>query len=178
MDNFLHIAAIWIHILGIALWVGPQFFMAFAWVPTSRGIVDLPTRARAMRSITSRFLWIGGTGLVLIVVAGTYLISTWRDFYAADDVEFTGIRYGVIFILKMNVLLVMLVLAGLHTFLVGPRLLALIEAQAAGERVEESDLRRYRMWSMALSIGALLLTLAIMVMGVSMSTTNYSFQET
>ena len=62
MDNTLHIIAVWTHILGIALFVGPQFFLAFAWVPASRGISDLPTRTRAMRTITRRFAWIGGTG--------------------------------------------------------------------------------------------------------------------
>lgn len=178
MENFLHIAAIWTHILGIALFVGPQFFLALAWMPASRGITDLPTRARAMRTITTRFGWIGGAGLVLIVVAGTYLISTWRDYYTiADDTDFTSLRYGVLFIVKMTVLIVMLVFAGLHTFVIGPRLLRHVEAQAAGGRVDEAEGRRLRKLSMWLSIGALVLTLGIMVLGVSMSSTNYSFQD-
>ena len=33
VENFLHIFFIWLHILGVALFVGPQFFLAFAWVP-------------------------------------------------------------------------------------------------------------------------------------------------
>ena len=179
MDNFLHISALWLHVLGIALFVGPQFFLAFAWVPASRQIADLQTRAQAMRTITKRFGYIGGIGLLLIVIAGTYLIMTWRDFYSyPDDAGFTDIRYGVIFIVKMSVLLVMLVLVGLHMFWAGPKQLALMEAQARGETVDAQDLRRARMTSMFLSIAGLLLTLAIMVMGVSLSTTEYSFQET
>jgi uncharacterized membrane protein len=179
MDNFLHISALWLHVLGIALFVGPQFFLAFAWVPASRQIADLPTRAQAMRTITRRFGYIGGIGLVLIVIAGTYLIMTWRDFYSyPDDAGFTDIRYGVIFIIKMSVLVVMLALVGLHMFWAGPKQLALMEAQARGERVAEDEIRRVRMTSMYLSIAGLLLTLIIMVMGVSLSTTEYSFQET
>jgi uncharacterized membrane protein len=179
LDNFLHITAVWVHILGIALFVGPQFFLAFAWVPASRQIADLATRARAMRTITRRFGYIGGIGLVLILVAGTYLIATWRDFYGyPDDAGFTDVRYGVIFIIKMSVLIVMLVLVGLHMFWAGPRQLALMEAQARGEAVEPEQMRRLRMMSMTLSIAGLVLTLAIMVMGVSLSTTEYSFQET
>lgn len=181
MDNFLHITALWLHVLGIALFVGPQFFLAFAWVPASRQIEDLPSRARAMRTITRRFAYIGGAGLVLIIVAGTYLVATWRDFYSqpsAEELAFTDIRYGVIFIIKMTVLLVMLAIVGLHTFVAGPRSLELLEARARGEDVLDDDIRRARMLSMALSITGLVLTLAIMVMGVMLSTAEFSFKLT
>ncbi|MCC7366638.1 MAG: CopD family protein [Dehalococcoidia bacterium] len=178
MDNTLHIAAIWLHIFGIALFVGPQFFLAFAWVPASRQIEPLAMRVTAMRTITHRFGYIGGAGLVLILIAGTYLISTWRDFYAIpEDEPFTGLRYGVLFIIKMTVLLVMLAMLGLHTFLVGPRLVDAIEAQANG-RGSEAEVSRLRRYSMFLSIGGLVLTLAIMIMGVMMNTTEFSFEET
>lgn len=176
MDNFLHIAAVWLHILGIALFVGPQFFLAFAWVPASRQIEDLPARTRAMRTITRRFGYIGGVGLVLIVAAGSYLIATWRDFYAVGDTSFLDLRFGVIFTIKMTLLLVMLVVVGLHMLVTGPRQLRLMEARAAGADVPEEELRRIRMQSMALSITGLVLTLAIMVMGVSLSTVEYSIQ--
>ncbi len=178
MENFLHILAIWMHILGIALFVGPQFFLAFAWIPASRGITDLPTRVKAMRTITRRFGYIGGIGLLLILIAGSYLIATWRDYYSQPgELEFTSIRYGVIFIVKMSVLLVMLIVVGFHTFVTGPRLLNRLEAQANGERVTDDELRRLRVQSMALSILGLLLALTIMAMGVSMTSTNYSFQD-
>jgi uncharacterized membrane protein len=179
VENFLHIAAIWTHILGIALFVGPQFFLAFAWVPASRGIADLPTRVQAMRTITRRFAYIGGAGLVLILVAGIYLIATWRDYYSQpDDLEFTSIRFGVIFIIKMNVLILMLIVVGIHTFFTGPRLISRLEDQANGEVVTDADIRKLRVQSMVLSITGLVLVLAIMVMGASMSSTGYSFQDT
>lgn len=178
MDNFLHILAIWTHLLGIALFVGPQFFLAFAWVPASRGITDLPTRVQAMRTITRRFAYLGGAGLVMIVLAGSYLIATWRDFYSQpDDIEFTSLRYGVIFIVKMCVLLVMLAVVGVHTFVAGPRLLDRLEAQANGESVTADELHSLRMQSMALSIVGLILALTLMAMGVAMNTHAYSFQD-
>lgn len=178
MENFLHITAVWLHILGIALFVGPQFFLAFAGIPAARRISDLATRAQAMRIMTRRFGHIGGAGLVLIIAAGTYMISTWRDFYSIDEAAgFTDMRYGVIFIIKMNVLIVMLALVGLHMFWVGPRQLALMEEQARGGNVPAERLTRMRKLSMWTSIAALLLTLVLMVMGVSMATTSYSFQD-
>jgi len=177
VDNFLHIAAIWIHIMGIALFVGPQFFLAFAWVPASRGIADMPTRIQAMRTITRRFGYIGGAGIVMIVVAGTYLISTWRDFYGyPDDAGFMDVRFGLVFTVKMALLVVMLLAVGLHMFSIGPKLVERLEAQANGEAVRDEEIRQLRMWSMALSIGGLLLTLVIMGMGVMLSTVEYSLQ--
>lgn len=174
MDNTLHIIAIWMHILGIALFVGPQFFLAYGWVAASREITDMPTRIRAMRVVTRRFGYIGGAGLAIILIAGTYLIATWRDYYSyPDDASFTGVPYGVIFIIKMNVLAVMLIVLGIHMFWAGPRLIDAIEAETEG-RGTPAQTRSVRMVSMALSITGLALALAIMVMGAMMNTKNYS----
>ncbi len=182
MENFLHIAAVWLHVLGIALFVGPQFFLAFAWVPASRAIEDLPTRVAAMRTITTRFGWIGGIGLLLILIGGSYLIATWRDYHNiaeqfGEGVAFFDLIYGPVFVVKMGILMVMLVLVGLHMFVVGPSQVDAMEERARGEDVPEVRLRRLRITSMALSITGLILTLVIMGMGVSLGATEYSIKE-
>lgn len=179
MTNTLHIIFIWLHILGIAIYVGPQFFLAFAWVPTSRGIQDPLVRAEAARTITRRFAWIGGIGLLLILIAGGYLIGSWRDYYhIPSDAGFTDYRYGIIFIIKMVVLVVMLLIIGWHTFKVGPRLVELMEAQARGQQVSDAQLRSARMQSMAFSIAGLVLVLVIMVLGAMLNTATFSVIET
>ncbi len=177
MTNTLHAVAIWMHILGIALFVGPQFFLAFAWVPASRGIADLQTRVSLMRKLTRSFAFIGGAGLVLILIAGMYLIATWRTYYHAGDIGFNDIRYGVLFSIKMTLLLVMLIVVGLHTFKVGPNLLRLYEAQAEGGVVDEAALSGARRMSMLLSISGLVLVLVIMVFGALMNTAQFSLQD-
>jgi len=172
----MHTVALWAHILGIALFVGPQFFIAFAVVPATRGMDDLTARTKALRTITERFTVIGGTGLVMILIAGTYLISTWRDYYdAGDTIGFLDVRYGELFLVKMLLLVAMLVAVGLHTFMVGPKQLELMEAEAAGDDVTE-ELRSTRKRSMALSITGLVLVLVIMGIGASMTTAEYSLQ--
>lgn len=176
MENALHITAIWMHILGIALFVGPQFFLAYAWVPASRQITDVADRIQAMRTITRRFGYIGGVGLGLIFTAGLYFIATWRNYYGQHDAGFFELRYGVIFTIKMCVLAVMLASLALHIFVVGPKLLQRLEAQANGELVTEAELRRLRIRSMTLSIASLALTLAIMVMGAMLNTYKFSQQ--
>ncbi len=175
MTDTLHIIAIWMHILGIALWVGPQFFLAFAWVPASRQIADPVARLEAMRTITRRFAYIGGIGLLLILVAGLYLVTSFRDYYHYDG-GFFDIRFGVVFTIKMMVLAVMLAVIGYHTFVVGPRLMGLMEARINGKDVPDTALRSARMQSMAFSITGLVLTLAIMVMGAMLNTVTFSLR--
>ncbi|MGB4863360.1 MAG: hypothetical protein WBO97_12960 [Tepidiformaceae bacterium] len=177
MDNFLHIFFIWVHILGVALFVGPQFFMAFAWVPASRRIGDPQARIAAMKLITRRFGYIGGAGIVLLVAAGTYLIADWRNYYGVpDDVGFTDVRFGVVFIIKMTLLTVMLAVLAFHMFYLGPRQLEAMEAQANGERISAAEVRKARMMSMTASVLGLLMALALMVMGVMLNSVSWSLQ--
>ena len=177
MDTFLHVGALWVHILGIAMFVGPQFFLAFAWIPTSKLIEDLPTRARAMRKITTRFGYLGGVGIVLIVIAGSYLIATWRDWHGEDialDAGFLDYRFGLIFVVKMSIFAVMLLIVGMHMVVVGPAQVEAFEELANGDASANSRVLRLRRVSMALSITGLLLTLAIMAMGSMLSSTAFS----
>ncbi|MFN0094401.1 MAG: hypothetical protein ACKVVT_06445 [Dehalococcoidia bacterium] len=176
--NIAHIIAIWFHLLGIALFVGPQFFLAFAWVPVSRSIQDQRVRVDLMRKLTRKFLWLGGIGLVLIVVAGTYLISNWRDYYNIDEeASFTSIRYGVLFIVKMSIFLVLLAALAFHSFVVGPRLIDRIEDQFSGGTATPAEIRSARMASMAVSIVGLVLALTMMVLGVMMNTADFSIRD-
>ena len=178
MENFLHIAAVWLHVLGIALFVGPQFFLAFAWVPASRQIEDMQTRVAAMRTITTRFGWIGGIGLLLILIGGTYLIMTWRDYHnIVEGTAFFDLRYGVVFVIKMVILVVMIVLVGLHMFVVGPSQVDAMEERARGEDVPEVRMRQIRITSLVLSITGLILALVIMGFGVSLGATEYSLKD-
>lgn len=178
MDDAVHIVFIWLHILGVALFVGAQFFLAVAWVPASRGIVDLPTRVSAMRTITQRFAYLAGVGLLLILVAGIYLVGTWRDYYLdGQGAGFFAYRFGVLFTIKMSLLAVMLTLLGLHMFVVGPRLLTRLEAEANGRAVDGRALSRVQRQSMALSLSGLLLALVIMALGAGLATFSFSLRE-
>lgn len=178
MENYLHALMIWAHILGIALYVGPQFFLAFAWVPASRTIGDLPTRNQLTRTITSRFGVIGGAGLIIIIISGTYLISSWRSYYGMpDDVGFTDVRFGEIFIGKMFLFLIMLALVGFHMMSTGPKLVDAMEASVNGGPGAEARVRSLRKQSMMLSIGGLVAVLIIMVMGAMLNTTGISLKD-
>jgi uncharacterized membrane protein len=178
VQETFHAAAIWLHILGIALFVGPQFFLAFAWVPASRGIEDMQVRLKAMRTITRRFGYVGGAGLLCILVAGLYLVLSYKSYYALPGSEgFYARRFGLVFTIKMCVLATMLSVLAVHTFIVGPRLMDRLEAQANGENVSEEEIRAVRRRSMTLSITGLALTLVIMALGAMLNTYRFSLQS-
>ena len=178
MDNFWHIFFIWMHILGVALFVGPQFFLALAVVPATRQIADMKSRVETIRVVTRRFGWVGGAGLVLIVAAGSYLIADWRDYYGVpEDIGFTDLRFGVVFIIKMTLFVVMLAIVALHMFWLGPRQIEAMEAQANGERITEEEVRSARMQSVVASVAGLAIALVLMVMGAMLNTASWSLQD-
>ena len=130
-----------------------------------------------MKLITRRFGYIGGAGIVMLVGAGTYLIADWRNYYGVpDDIGFMDLRFGVVFTIKMTLLLVMLAVLAVHMFYLGPRQLEAMEAQANGERISEAEVKRARMMSMTASILGLGLALALMVMGVMLNSASWSLQ--
>jgi len=177
VDNFWHIFFIWLHILGVALFVGPQFFLALAVIPATRQIEDMKSRVAAIRVVTRRFGYVGGAGLALIVAAGSYLIADWRNYYAVpDDIGFTDLRFGVVFIVKMSLLVAMLAIVALHMFYLGPKQIETMEAQANGERNTEEEVRKARIQSIAASATGLAIALVLMVMGAMLNTANWSMQ--
>ena len=178
MDNFWHIVFIWLHILGIALFVGPQFFLALAVVPATRQIADLKSRVNTIRIVTRRFAYVGGAGLILIVAAGSYLIADWRDYYGVpDDTGFTDLRFGVVFIVKMSLFVVMLAIVAAHMFFLGPRQIETMEAQANGERITDDEVRSARVQSVVASVLGLAIALILMVMGAMLNTASWSLQD-
>ena len=178
MDNFWHIFFIWMHILGVALFVGPQFFLALAVIPATRQITDMKSRVAAIRVVTRRFGYVGGAGLALIVGAGSYLIADWRNYYGVpDDIGFTDLRFGVVFIIKMTLFLVMLAIVALHMFYLGPKQIETMEAQANGERITDDEVRSARVQSIAASVTGLAIALVLMVMGAMLNTASWSIDE-
>lgn len=174
----LHAFFIWLHILGVALWTGPQVYLAVGWPGAARQIPDLQTKVNTIRVLTRRLAYLGGFGLVLLVAAGTYFLFTWRDYYAIpDDVGFFDLRFGVVWAVKMAVVAVMLAVTSLHMFVVGPGQLAAMEAEGRGEPGSGERLRRARQHSRMLSGSGLALTFAIMGLGAMLNTAAWSMQE-
>jgi copper resistance protein D len=144
---------IWLHITAAAAWVGSQLLMFAVVVPSLRALPE-ESRVVLMERLTPRFAWFGYIALGILILTG---IDNIRQ-YAPPDVF--DIRYGYILSVKLTMLGVVLVLTLIHTQVVGPALLRL-QRQAIQNSIEvdESQLRRTRGRSIALSASTLLLSL-------------------
>jgi uncharacterized membrane protein len=162
----------WLHILAVTVWVGPQFFLFIAALPAIRTIEDRQTRAHVMRIIVTRFGWLAWAAMLVIVLSGISNLfqvggDTPLNWASAND-----FRYGRIFAEKMVFVGIAVALTAVHTFLVGPRQLALAE-QMEPDAAGTARLRRI---SIAISAIALLASVLAIFMGALLADHDYSFE--
>ena len=164
--------SVWIHVLAISVWIGPQFFLFAAAIPAIRTVEDAQVRARLLRAIVTRFGWIAWGAMGVIVLSGIGNL-----FMVGDDAPFSlwssDYRWGRIFLEKMIFVGVAVALTAIHTFFVGPQQLRLAEQAAANPE----DVRYYRRMSILISTVALVAAIVAVYMGVLLAHHEYSFQE-
>jgi len=164
----------WLHILAVSVWVGPQFFLFLAAVPALRTIEDRQLRARVMRVIVTRFGWLAWGAMLVIVLSGVSNLfqegaDTPLSWASASD-----FRYGRIFAEKMVFVGIAVALTAVHTFVIGPRQLALNGQMDADP--EQTD--RLRRISIIVSGVSLLASIFAIYMGSVLANHDYSFQPT
>lgn len=163
----------WIHIVAVAIWIGPQFFMFLVTVPALRLIEDADVRLRVMRLITQRFGWLAWGALLVIILSGTSnLFQVQAD--TPLDLSSTDLRYFHVFTTKMALAGVMVLLTAVHTFVIGPRQLRLQE-EMRGDSADAASLRRV---SIIVSSLVLLVSIAVVYAGALLANHAYSFQPT
>ncbi len=161
----------WLHILAVSAWVGPQLFLFLAAVPAVRTIEDRQVRARVMRVIVTRFGWLAWGAMLVIVLSGvSNLFQEASDF---DNLWDTDYRYVRIFGEKMFLVGIAVVMTAVHTFVIGPRQLALNEQMDA----DPSQVDRLRRISIVVSAVALLASILAMYMGAVLANHDYSFVQ-
>jgi uncharacterized membrane protein len=162
----------WLHILAVSVWVGPQFFLFIAGLPAIRTIEDRQARARVMRVIVTRFGWLAWIAMAVIVLSG---ISNLFQVGGDTDLSWAtanDIRYGRIFAEKMVLVGLTVALTAVHTFVVGPRQLALNEQMEA----DPAEVGRLRRISITISVASLLASAFAIFMGAVLANHSYSFE--
>jgi uncharacterized membrane protein len=162
----------WIHIVAVSAWLGPQFFLFIAALPAVRTIEDRAVRAKVMRVLVTRFGWLAWGAMAVIVLSG---ISTL--FQVGGDTPLSwananDLRYGRIFAEKMVFVGLAVGLTAVHSFVVGPRQLALNEQM----EVDPAEAARLRRISIAISTTALLASVLAVFMGALLANHDYSLQ--
>ncbi len=167
-----HAVTVWLHLLAVTVWIGPQVFLFIAALPAIREIEDRPLRARVMRIVVQRFGWLAWGAMLIIVLTGiSNLFQEADDFPHVWDSDY---RYFQIFAGKMAVLGLTVLLTAAHTFLVGPRQLRLAEEP----NPDPEETARLRRASIILSSLALLGSIAVLFAGALLANHDYSFQPT
>ena len=150
----------WIHILAATIWVGPQVFLFVAAVPAVRTIEDLQVRTRVMRVITTRFNYLAWGALTVLVITG--IANLYEHDLEVD--QLFDLNFGVVFQVKMTLLIATVALTGLHSFVLGPRVLRMQESA-----VDAAEIAPVRRWSIIVSAVNMLLALGIVFCGALMS---------
>ena len=157
----------WIHLLAAATWVGSQIFMFAAVVPALRALGDEAARRRAVLVLNRRFAWLGWGALAILVLTGT------DNAIREDDVFDFDVRYGWIFVAKLALVGVVFVLTAIHSYVLGPRLMALQE----GGQASAAELSRMRRQSIQLSVVNLLAGVAILFLVALLQNGEFSFEK-
>ncbi len=160
----------WIHIVAVAVWLGPQVFLFVAAIPAVRLIEDPDVRLRVMRVIVTRFGWLAWAAMGVIVLSGiSNLFQEADDFGHLWDTDF---RYFQIFSTKMVLVGLTVLLTALHTFVIGPRQLRVQEEM----RSDSAEAARLRRVSIITSSLALLASIAVVYVAALLANHDYSFQ--
>lgn len=166
---------IWLHVIGVAIWLGGQIVTAAAVIPALRSIGERAHWIDALEAFTKRFGRIGIAAMVVIVVTGGAMVDPRLDMAREFGEGIGDARWGMIFIVKMSLWLAMIIVIGLHQFVFGPRQLELARAAiAAHGEGDEAALARVRRLTIALSMIGLLLTLAVAAAGAALGNHGYS----
>jgi uncharacterized membrane protein len=160
----------WIHLLSAAIWIGSQVFMFAAVVPALRALGDEAARYRAVVVLNWRFAWLGWGALAILVLTGIdNVIQRQDDYDIVFDYDF---RYAWIFVVKLALVAAVIALTAIHSYVVGPRLLALQESGQAS-----AELGRLRRLSIQLSALNLLASVAILFLVALLQNGEFSFER-
>lgn len=165
-----------VHVIAAAVLVGPQLVLFLAVIPATWLIPEERLRRDVTRVVTARFGMVAGLALVLLVVTGLY------QFYSAvpDEVRenLTDYRFATIFALKMLFFVIFIALLAVHTIVIGRRIRRQSDLVIAdpGDEDAEFALDNLRRTSFMLSAFMLLVSFAVLALGVMLGDHNYSYE--
>jgi uncharacterized membrane protein len=162
-----------LHVLFATVLVGPQLLLAYAVVPSTWLIEDEGLRRSVTQVVTRRYAMLSGISLLGLLVTGLY------QFYSDDIVpqgiqdEMMDYRWGLIFVTKMTLVVILVALIAVHGFVFGRRIRATSEAVERGE-ADAGALESARRASFLFSTLILLVSVALLFLGVTLGYTGYS----
>ena len=166
-----------LHVLFVALLVGPQILLFYAVIPSTWLIDDEQLRSSVARVVTMRF------GILVVVALVGLLVTGLFQFYSGDVVpefvrdDMMDYRWGLIFSTKMTLLLVLIALIAVHTIVFGRRIREASDAVVAGDEEAKWKLENLRRNSLLFSMLIVLVSIALVLLGATLAHHPYSLVE-
>lgn len=109
---------LWLHLFAAMVWIGGMLFLALVLMPSLRGLEDPKLRARIVSLVGRRFRRLGWIAIGILIVTG--ILNVMR--LGVSPLALINTRLETILGLKLALVSVMVVLTGIHDFILGPRL--------------------------------------------------------
>ena len=158
----LYWLSVWIHILAAITWVGGILFLVLVAIPWMRS-GDRSQAVRFLRATGRRFRNIAWICFAIVAATGTF--NLWFRgvrFATFARPEWRASPFGSAVIAKLSVFALVLLVSGLHDFVVGPRAARAMEQSPAA--AETSKLR-----ALASRMGRANLLLALALVGIAVA---------
>lgn len=135
----------WVHVLAAMSWVGGMLFVALVLVPVTRRLEDPALRTRLIQALGRRFRTVGWIALGLLAATG--LLNLW---FRPELLVTPRFHW------KLGLVILALILAAFHDFVLGPR---------AGRPEADPAARVRASWVARVNV---LVALAIVLLGLAL----------
>ncbi|MDP2949363.1 MAG: CopD family protein [Chloroflexota bacterium] len=169
----------WIHLVAATAWVGPQIFMFAAVTPALRTVEEPAARYRAVLVLTKRFAIVAWVAMAVLVVSGILNVMEEQEEFDVFDFD---LRYAWLLVTKLSLVALTILLTAWHSYVIGPRLMALLEAGQDGpEAPPQADAPRaqaaLRRQSVLVSTINLVVAVAILLLVALLQSEEFSFHR-
>ena len=164
--QFSYNLVVLIHVLATIIWLGGMFFIAIVMVPVLRRLEPPQKRIEVLSATATRFRVVSWITIIVILVTGVLnAINRGVTLQAISTGELFSTYFGKILALKLILVLAMLVLSAIHDFILGPRLIELLNSGNPDSFTKLQKNRRYVSWLARINalLGILVVACAVML---------------
>ena len=164
--QFSYTLVVLIHILAAIIWLGGMFFIAIVMVPVLIRLEPPQKRIEVLSATATRFRMVSWIAILVILGTGVLnAINRGVTLHAISTGEFFSSYFGKILTLKLTLVFAMLVLSAIHDFILGPRLVELLNSRNPDSFMKVQKNRRYvsRLARINALLGILVIACAVML---------------
>jgi len=155
-----------VHVFSAIVWIGGAIFLALVMVPVARGMEPPAMGLMFLRKAALRFRGIAWILLGLLVVSGMAALETrGLGFDRFTEDGFWSTEIGTALGLKIVLVGILLVMSGVHDFILGPRLAQAMQLVPRGEQPPASIVSARKRLVMLARLN-LLIAIVVAVLGL------------